>query len=621
LKTENIRNPKDFWKVVKPFITDKNCLSNETIILREGNELLTDPESVCNAFNFHFTNSAKDIGFKDIIPHGISDSLLTDHLCTKYENHPSIIMIKNHFQNAPIFNFAPTNENEVRKFISKLDIKKAVGYDYISPKIIKLSCEHICPVITQLVNHCLQKHVFPHDLKLAEVSAIYKKNDKLNKENYRPISILVILSKVFEKILALRMTSYLYPLFDPLLSAYREGYNCEHVLIKFTSIWKKALDNNVYFGALLMDLSKAFDCLPHCLLVAKLKAYGFSNNSCLLICSYLSQRKQRVKIGSSRSSWLFLEKGVPQGSILGPILFNVFIHDIFYFINKCTLLNYADDNTIVSYNSDLNILISHLSQDSNIAVKCFLDNGMQANPSKFQAIISHNYMRNFKPIYVNDVEISPQLSVKLLGVTFDIGLTFDSHVSSLCKKASQQLNVLKRFSSLLSIKNKFRIYQTFILSNFNYCPVIWNFCSKRKAHLMEKIQERALRFTFNDYTSQYGELLKRAKKNSLHDFRLKQMAVLVYKCLNKIGPRYLHSMFQIKNNVYDMRDSLSVVQPKVRTVTHGINSLFYHSTKIWNSLPMSIKSSTSLMKFKRTLKRHNIPLCNCSYCMSFVHVH
>jgi hypothetical protein len=615
-KTENLSNPKDFWKIVKPFITDKNNLSNETIILREGDELLIDEEKVCNAFNHHFTTAAKNIGYDDSIPSYVSNDHLMNYISKKYENHPSICKIKQNFKNVSTFDFECTNIAEVSKVITKLDVKKAMGYDYVSPKILKISTKHVCQIIVKLINQCFDKHVFPHDLKLAEVSSIYKKKDKLNKENYRPISILVILSKVFEKIFASRMTSFLYPQFDPLLSAYREHYNCEHVLIKFTSMWKTALDNNTFFGAVLMDLSKAFDCLPHCLLIAKLKAYGFSDNACLLLCSYLQLRKQRVKISSSRSSWLTLEKGVPQGSILGPVLFNVFVHDMFYFMKSCTLLNYADDNTVVASHPDMNVLVSLLSHDSNVAVKWYIDNGMQANPCKFQAIISHRYFRNYKPILIDNTEISPQSSVKLLGVTFDIGLTFDAHVNSLCRKASQQLNVLKRFSSILSTENKLRIYKTFILSNFNYCPVIWHFCSKPKAKLIEKIQERALRFTYNDYVSNYKTLMNRARKNTVHDFRLKQIAVFVYKCLNEIGPKYLHCMFQKKQNPYNLRDSFPVTQPKVKTVSHGINSLLYHGAKIWNSLPINIKSVSTLNRFKFLLKRCNTALCDCSYCSS-----
>ena len=265
------------------------------------------------------------------------------------------------------------------------------------------------------------------------------------------------------------------------------------------------------------------------------------------IASYLSNRSQRVKIGPSRGSWLPFNKGVPQGSILGPILFNVFIHDIFYFTSSI-LLNYADDNTIVSCNPDLDSLVNELSHDSNIAVRWFSDNGMQANPDKFQTIISHRNVRTFKSVTIGNASLEPQQSVKLLGITFDVDLSFNAHIDDLCKKASKSLNVLKRFSRTLSVYNKKRIFLTFITSQFNYCPIIWHFCSKRKVSMIEKIQERALRFVFNDHDDSYIHLLARVNKSPMYIQRQTCSLVYVYKCINNLGPSYLNVMFLKKRN-------------------------------------------------------------------------
>jgi hypothetical protein len=171
-----------------------------------------------------------------------------------------------------------------------------------------------------------------------------------------------------------------------MLSAFRKGLSCQTILIKLIEDWKSALDNKQYIGAVLMDLSKAFDCLPHNLLLEKLRAYGLSENATALMSSYLSQRRQCVKIGASTSSWLDIVKGVPQGSILGPLLFNIFTNDLLYVIQNCQVYNYADDNTICAADRDLTKLKATLQAKSEEAIDWFHQNAMVANPDKFQAI-------------------------------------------------------------------------------------------------------------------------------------------------------------------------------------------------------------------------------------------
>ena len=167
------------------------------------------------------------------------------------------------------------------------------------------------------------------------------------------------------------MMSHFYHIFHALLSAFRRGYSCQSILLKFIEDAKQALEDKNIVGALFMDLSKAFDCLPHGLLIAKLRAYGLTLHACELVASYLSDRRQRVKIGNSRSQWKCLEKGVPQGSILGPLLFNIFLNDLFYFVEKCNLYNFADDNSLATVSPCVDDLVRNLQYDSKICIDWF----------------------------------------------------------------------------------------------------------------------------------------------------------------------------------------------------------------------------------------------------------
>ena len=249
------------------------------------------------------------------------------------------------------------------------------------------------------------------------------------------------------------------------------------------------MDRHEYVAVVLMDLSKAFDCLPHDILLSKLSAYGLRNESVQLLNSYMSDRKQQIKLNDIVGSWSVIKKGVPQGSILAPLLFNVFINDIFYFIEQRALYNYADVNTLPFSCPDFDRLIQVLQSESLILINWFHDNCMQANPDKFQATAVGERTFEKKLILKNsDNEIICEEVVKLSGIDIDYKLNFDQHISDLCRKAGQQLNVLKRLSPLLSRLNKLTIFYTFILSNFNYCPLAWHFCSENNSRELEKIR-------------------------------------------------------------------------------------------------------------------------------------
>ena len=244
---------------------------------------------------------------------------------------------------------------------------------------------------------------------------------------------------MFEKVYHDQLYEYFKEILASLLTAFRKKISTQHVLLKVIEDCKAALDWHEHIGLILMDLSKAFDCLPHQLLLSKLYFYGLSKNACTLLKSYLQNRRQRVKLGSARSEWSILQNGVPQGSALGPLLFNVFMNDLFVKLcDRCSLYNYADDNTISISHSDTDELKRQLQDCSEMAIQWFESNQMQVNPSKFQLMIMYS---GLKPgpieLTICNQVIQSVECVKLLGIHIDDKLSFDKHISTLCKRVSQ----------------------------------------------------------------------------------------------------------------------------------------------------------------------------------------
>ena len=185
---------------------------------------------------------------------------------------------------------------------------------------------------------------------------MYKKDDRDHIKNYRPVSLLNGFSKVYERFLHDSLSKFTDQIFSKFLSAYRKSYSSSHVLMRLVEDWKAPLDNKKLVGTVLMDLSKAFDCIPHDLLIAKLHAYGLTIEALIFLYSYVKRRQQGVKINDAESIFKILLSGVPEGSILGPILFNIFINDFFLFINQAKLANFADDNTIYANSAEMETL-------------------------------------------------------------------------------------------------------------------------------------------------------------------------------------------------------------------------------------------------------------------------
>ena len=373
----------------------------------------------------------------------------------------------------------------------------------------------------------------------------------------------------------------------------------------------------MHVGLLLLDLSKAFDCLPHRLLLCKLHAYGVSRDACSLLHSYLSNRFQRVKISASRSDWVQMTKGIPQGSILGPMLFNIFINDLIYVVNDvCPLYNYADDNTLAFSHSDMDILRTKLEEGSSIALHWFDENHMKANISKFQSIILRpKGSISDVSFCISEHILKPIPCVKLLGVKIDDRLSFDDHISSICQRVSYQINGLRRIMKYMTIENRISIYNAFLAANFTYCNTVWHFCSNRGMYMLEKVHKKALRVVLNDCISSYRDLLDKVSKPTLYVARIKAIAIEAYKCYVNENPPYINAMFDSVDKPYKFRGGPLAEQPKVNTTYSGLNTFTYQAAKIWISLPSHLKEASSLFDFKQRILKWPGPVCKCGCCV------
>ena len=296
-----------------------------------------------------------------------------------------------------------------------------------------------------------------------------------------------------------------------------------------------------------MDFSKAFDCIPHDLLIVKLHVYGFSEKIVTFIYSYLKRRKQNVKIENFYSDFLTLLSGVPHGSILDPILFNLFLNDLLTTFKMSEPYNFGDNNTISSASKNMNSLIQTLEKESEIAVEWFNQNKMIVNPGKFQAMFLEKRNENNQScLKINNQTIKTTNCVKLLGINIDSKLNFDSHISDLCKKASMQLKALNRLRAYIGNKEMEILINDFIYSNFNYCPIVWYFSSCKLTVKIKKIHRRCLRMILNDNTSDYQTLLENSKKTSMEIKRLRNLATKIFKTVNNLSASFMKNIFYIK---------------------------------------------------------------------------
>ena len=627
LDPKSILDNKKFWETVKPFLSDKG-LNKRNITLIEGNDIIRNDTEIAETFNTFFESTVKALDIN--VPteclnetYGITDPIQA--IIRKYENHPSIIKINEIIgEDRNKFVFNNVELNEIMLEIKNLNPKKANSFHSIPAKLLIDNSEICCEPIFNIVNTGITHSEFDDGLKYANITPVHtKKLITLTKVISVRLACFQLCQKYFERIIQKQIGGHMDRFLSSYLCGYRKGYNPQHALLTLLEKWRNILDKRGYGGAILMDLSKAFDTLNHDLLLAKLHAYGFDHESLMLIKSYLSNRWQRTKINTSFSSWSELTIGVPQGSVLGPLLFNIFINDLFYLFDDIDVCNYADDTTLHACDTSLKVLMERLECAANKAVDWFKHNHLKLNPSKCHLLIcGHKYECILAEI--DGTTIIESYEEKLLGIYIGRDLTLENHVNYLCQNAGRKLNALARLCNILPFYKRKLLMNSFFDSQFNYCPLVWIFHSRTLNTKINNLHYRALKITHRDETSTFDELLKKDGCITIHHRNIIKLVTEMYKVNNNLAPIFMREIFPQKNLksiecvASAIRNQVDFYNPSnPRSTNWGLETIRHLGPILWNDLPNDIKKAPSLNRFKALIKTWE-PNCPCRLCKAYI---
>ena len=313
-----------------------------------------------------------------------------------------------------------------------------------------------------------------------------------------------------------------------------------------------------------------------------------------------------VQINNKFSSERDVIAGVPQGSIDGPLLFNLFINDLVFFIEQCTLSNYADDNNLSISGEDKELIKSMLSSDFMIVENWFFENYMILNPGKCYFMCIGKNVNDSESLNLNGLNLKNCKEVEVLGITIDRNLNFKGHIKNISRKAGQKLSALLRISSHINTDKKSLLYKSIIKSQFAYCPLVWMFC----------FRERALKLIYQE-NSNFEALLEKQHDFSIHQRNLQVLMTEIYKIVNGIAPPIINSLFTFRLNQHNLRNFQELLTEKRNTVNYGLETVTYRAPIIWAKLPSEYKLAGSLTAFKSKIKSWKCAICTCRLCKKY----
>ena len=507
------------------------------------------------------------------------------------------------------FIFSPVSEEEVFEIISLLDPNKSSGPSDITTKSLHLAISSISPSLTCILNLSLQSGSVPSCWKAANVTPVFKKGDKQDPNNYRPISVISTLGKILERVVYTRLLDHLsvHNILTPFQSGFHPNHSTEDVLLRTVEDW--------WIVGKLLLLSSLISLRP---LTPSLTLCCSGNYTLLVLLTqhYVGSRiffqtggkelssiaTPQVVIDGHSSSWLYVQQGVPQGSLLGPLLFSIYTNDMPSVVTKASINMYADDTALYASHSNAITAAKVVSDDlAKIHNWCF-ENSLIINSKKTYAMfLSRNKVnilqqRNNASIILDGSPLKTVSEICYLGVHIDSALSFKNHINCIISKAYGALKTLSRVQRYLPLVTRKMLYKTLVLPYLEYCPSVWDPISIDLSNKIERIQNRAMKIILHRPLDTSSPTLRlELNWKSLYERRQLRRAITTYKSLNKLSPPYLHNVFSF--NLFSKgqnRDKLYVVRP----ITNWFkNSFTYRSIIFWNSLDRVTRHASSISCF------------------------
>ena len=573
-------NPKKLWKSLKNLVPDdKTSTTTVKRVVHDGTEE-THPKKIANVFNKFFVT--------------VGSSLASKFTSDTTSINPPV--------NISEFAFAPISQTNVEKLVMELKNDKATGPDGVGSRLLKAGSPVLSHILSIIFSKSLEKGYVPRCWKTKRVSPIFKTGSKIDPSNYRPISILPIPMKVFEKIIHKQVADFIFQhnFLNDRQSGFRKMYSTTSAVLDVSDFILKQLDENNFVGAVLIDFKKAFDTVDHSILLKKLWCLGFRDVSFEWFESYLSDRYQKTLINNTESDLLQEDVyGVPQGSVLGPLLFLIYINDLHSVIKNSFCHLYADDTIIVSSAKSVDTLISTLEDDLARVDQWLQNNKMTINMTKTE-FISFGTKRRLdkfdnKTVNYMGTPLERKRSVKYLGVIFDEKMQWENHIKNIKAKISFKFSKIKAIASCLTKDTKNLLINALVMPYFNYCSPAWaNAAQCRMSKLDRKLQE-------------IRRFLGKESDFSIKELVNKNDSILIFKAMSQLAPGYICSKlnFISENHEHKTRGATKnhVTVPTVRT-NFGKRTLSYRAAEVWNPLPYHVTTERSLLKFKTSLSDH-----------------